>query len=80
MWVRVSNLHFPDKMKSRRHKEWWLKVFPSHVGASFQLAHPRQDEIVSPQLQKPGSLTVEKVIHAQRAMQPASTWKTSVLS
>ena len=23
MWVRVFNLHFPDKMKSRRHKEGW---------------------------------------------------------
>jgi len=34
MWVRVFNLHFPDKMKSRRHKE---------------REKPRHDEILSPQ-------------------------------
>ena len=33
----------PTRWKSCRHKKWWLKVFPSHVGASFQLALPRQD-------------------------------------
>jgi len=36
MWVRVFNLHFPDKMKSCRHKRRGCEF--SHVGASFQLA------------------------------------------
>ena len=54
MWVRVFNLHFSDKMESCRHKEGGVRVFPcgcefSHVGASFQLALLRQDEISSPQ-------------------------------
>ena len=38
LWVRVFQLaHALDKMKSCRHKERWLNVFPSHVGASFLL-------------------------------------------
>ena len=62
LWARVfpcgcefSNLHFPDKMKSRRHKETWVHIFPcgckfSHVGASFPTCTClRQDEISSPQ-------------------------------
>jgi len=48
LWVRVFNLHFPDKMKSCRHKRGGVQGFPcgcefSHVVASFQLALPRQD-------------------------------------
>ena len=35
MWVRVFNLHFPDKMKSCRHKRRGCKF--SHVGASFPM-------------------------------------------
>ena len=47
LWVQVfscgckfSNLHFPDKMKSCRHKDRWVRVFScgcefSLVGASF---------------------------------------------
>ena len=38
---RPHNLHFSDKMKSCRHKRCGYKF--SHVGASFQLALPRQD-------------------------------------
>ena len=50
MWVQVFQLALAfDKMKSCRHKRGGLHVFPSHVGASFQLALPRHDEILSPQ-------------------------------
>ena len=48
LWVQVFQLALAfDKMKSCRHKRGGCEF--SHVGASFQLARPRHDEILSPQ-------------------------------
>src|SRR5450830_1991327 len=42
MWVRVFNLHFPDKMEILSPQETWAAHFPMWVRV-FQLALPRQD-------------------------------------
>jgi len=68
MWVQVFNLHFPDKMKSRRHKRYrhlilsWFRAenIPQILlRRIFQRAVSATEKRAT-KLQKPSSLSVEK--------------------